>query len=146
MKVKSSIAKEIQKVRKSGSSDSEIEEYLLDTDGLTKPATLKSKDQETGVRLKRQDVIFTATPSSIKRVLQPDSSEMAKPQKQLKRTVETEKFNNEETIPVKENKESSRSNDKNTIKSVNNKFQQKIKIRNAKELIQKFPRKENLSN
>ena len=146
MKVKSPTAKEIQKLRKRGISDSEIVEYLIDTDGLTKPTTPKSKDQETGVRLKRQNVIFTTTTPSIKQVLQPNSSEMAKPQKQLGRTVEMEKVNNEERIPIKENKESSRSNDKNTTKSVNNKFQQKIKIKNAKELIQKFPRKENLSN
>ena len=118
-KVKSPIAKEIQKLRKSGSSDSEIVEFLLETDGLTKPASPKSKDQETDVRLKRQDVIFTATPPPINRVLQPDSSEMIKPQKQLKRTVEIEKINNEERIPTKENKESSRNNDKNTTKPVN---------------------------
>ena len=71
---------------------------------------------------------------------------MIKPQKQLKRTVEIEKINNEERIPTKANKESSRNNDKNTTKPVNNKFQQKIKIKNAKELIQKFPTEENLSN
>ena len=70
-KVKSPIAKEIQKLRKSGSSDSEIVEYLLDAAGLTKAATPKSKDQETGVRRKRQDVIFTATPPPVKQVLQP---------------------------------------------------------------------------
>ena len=97
-KVQSLIAKEIQKLRKSGSSDSEIVDFLLDTDGLTKPATPKNKDKETGVRLKRQDIIFTATPPPIKRVLQPDSSEMAKPQKQLGRTMEMER------IPIK-NKE-----------------------------------------
>ena len=113
------IAKEIQKLRKSGSSDSEIVEFLLETASLTKPASPESKDQETGVRLKREDVIFTATPPPIKRVLQPNSSEMIKPQKQLKRTVEIEKINNEERIPTKENKESSRNNDKNTTKPVN---------------------------
>ena len=35
-KVKSPTAKKIQKVRKSGSSGSEIVEYLQDADGLTK--------------------------------------------------------------------------------------------------------------
>ena len=100
-KVKSPVARIIQKLRKSGSSDSEIIEYLLDTDSLTKSTTPRSKEQETGVRLKRQEVMFTATPSPIKRVLQPGSSEMAKPQKQLKRTVEMEKVNNEERIPIK---------------------------------------------
>ena len=45
-KVKSPIAKEIQKLRKSGSSDSEIIEYLLDTDGLTELVTPKSNEQE----------------------------------------------------------------------------------------------------
>ena len=118
----------------------EIVDFLLDTDGVTKPTTPKNKDQETGVRLKRQDVIYSATPTPIKRVLQPDSSEMAKPQKQLRRTVETER------IPIKENKEPSRSSDKITAKSENNKFQQKINIKNAKELIQLFPTKENLNN
>ena len=51
-KVQSLIAKEIQELRKSGSSDSEIVDFLLDTNGLTKPATPKNKDKETGVRLK----------------------------------------------------------------------------------------------
>ena len=104
-KMKSPIAKEIQKLRKSGSSDSEIIEYLLDTDGLTKPVTPKSNEQEIRVKLKRQDIIFTATPPPIKRVLQPDSSEINKPQKQLKRSIELEKVNNGESIPIKENKE-----------------------------------------
>ena len=45
--------------------------------GLTKPVTPKSKDQQTGVRPKRQDVIFTATPTPIKWVIQLNSSEMA---------------------------------------------------------------------
>ena len=45
--------------------------------GLTKLVTPKSKDQQTGVRPKRQEVIFTATPAPIKWVLQPNSSEMA---------------------------------------------------------------------
>ena len=70
-KVKSPIVREIQKLRKSGSSSSEIMEHLLDTDGLTKPATRRSKEQETGARLKKQEVMFTATPPPIKRVLQP---------------------------------------------------------------------------
>ena len=147
-KVKSPIVREIQKLRKSGSSSSEIMEHLLDTDGLTKPATRRSKEQETGARLKKQEVMFTATPPPIKWVLQPDSSEMAKPRKQLKRTVEAEKVsekNSKEWIPIKENKET-RSTDKKTTKPVDNKFQQKIKIKNAKELIQKFPTKEDLNN
>ena len=147
-KVKSPIVREIQKLRKSGSSSSEIMEHLLETDGLTKPATRRSKEQETGARLKKQEVMFTATPPPIKWVLQPDSSEMAKPQKQLKRTVEAEKVSekiSEEWIPIKENKET-RSTDKKTTKPVDNKFQQKIKIKNAKELIQKFPTKEDLNN
>ena len=138
--MKSPVAREIQKLRKSGSSDSEIIEYLLDTVGLKKPATPRIKEQETGARLKKQEVMFTATPPPIKRVLQPDSSEMAKPQKHLKRTVETEKVSkkiSEERIPIKENKET-RSNDKKITKPVNSKFQQKIKIKNAKELIQKI--------
>ena len=142
--MKSPIAKEIQKLRKSGSSDSEIVEFLLETDGLTKLASPKSKDQETGVRLKRQDVIFTATPPPIKLVLQPDSSEMIKPRKQLKRTVEIEKINNEERIPIKENNGSPRNNDKNTTKPVNIKFQQKIKIKNAKRNNIKIPNKRKL--
>ena len=64
---------------------------------------------------------------------------MTKPQKWLKRSMEMEKINNEESIPIKGNKVSSRSNDKNATDSVNTKCQQKIK--NAKELIQKFPTK-----
>ena len=64
---------------------------------------------------------------------------MAKPQKQLGKTMEMER------IPIK-NKERPWSNDKNTTKSENNKFQQKIKIKNGKELIQKFPTKEKLGN
>ena len=60
---------------------------------------------------------------------------MIKPRKQLKRAVEIEKINNEERIPIKENNGSPRNNDKNTTKPVNNKFQQKIKIKNAKEII-----------
>ena len=75
-KVKSPAATKIQKVRKSGFSGSEIVEYLQDTDGLTKLVTPKSKDQETRAKLNRQDLIFTATPPPIKRLLQPDSSEM----------------------------------------------------------------------
>ena len=60
---------------------------------------------------------------------------MNKPQKQLKRSIETEKINGER-IPIKENKEPSKSNDKNATNLINHKFQQKIKIKNAKELIQ----------
>ena len=60
---------------------------------------------------------------------------MNKPQKQLKRSIETEKINGER-IPIKENKEPSKSNDKNATNLTNHKFQQKIKIKNAKELIQ----------
>ena len=37
---------------------------------------------------------------------------MAKPQKQLKSAMQTEKINHEERISIKENKESCRSNDK----------------------------------
>ena len=124
-KMKSPIAKEMQKLGKCRSSDSEIIDFLLDKDGLAKPATPKNKDQETGVKLKRQDVIFMATPLPIKQVLQPNSSEMVKPQKQLRRTMETER------IPIKENKEPSRSN-KNTTKSENNKFQQKFGLKMLK--------------
>ena len=140
-KVTSPVAKEIQKLRNSGSSDSEIVELLLETDGLTKPASPKN-NQETGVKFKRQDLMFTATPPPIKRVLQPDSSEINKPQKQLKRTIER----GEDRIPIKENTELGGNNDKNITKIVNNKFQQKIKIINANELIQKYPAKENLNN
>ena len=61
---------------------------------------------------------------------------MNKPQKQLKRSIEMEKINNGERIPTKENKEPSKSNDKNATNLINHKFQQKIKIKNAKELIQ----------
>ena len=100
------------------------------------------KNQETGVKFKRQVVMFTATPPLIKRVLQPDSSEINKPQKQLKRTMER----GEDRIPIKENTEFGGNNDKNITKIVNNKFQQKIKIINANELIQKYPAKENLNN
>ena len=123
-KVKSPVAREIQKLRKSGSSDSEIIEHLLEADGLTKLATPRNKEQETGARLKKHEVMFTAAPPPIKRVLHPNSSEMAKPQKQLKRTVEAEKVSekiSEERITIKENKET-RSNDKKTTKPVDNKF------------------------
>ena len=90
------IAKEIQKLRKSRSSDSEIIEYLLDTERLTKPVTPKSTTRvkrTIRVKLKRQDIIFTATPPPIKQVLQPNNSEINKPQKQLKRLIESEKTN-----------------------------------------------------
>ena len=86
--------------------------------------------------------MFTATPPPIKRVLQPDSSEINKPQKQLKRTMER----GEDRIPIKENTELCSNNDNNITKPWNNKFQQKIKIINANELIQKYPTKENLNN
>ena len=52
-KVKSPIARKIQKLRKSGPSDSEIIEHLLDTDGLTKPAIHKSKDKENDIKFKK---------------------------------------------------------------------------------------------
>ena len=51
-KVKSPTAKEIQKIRKSGPSDSEIVEYLLDTDGLTKLVTPKYKNKKSEQNLK----------------------------------------------------------------------------------------------
>ena len=140
MKVKLPVAKEIKKLRKSGSSDSEIVEFLLETDGLAKPATPKSKDQDTAMKFKRQAVIFTTTPPPIKRVLQTESSEINKPQKQLKRKMEKEKVNSEERIAIKENNESGKN------RPLNNKFQQKFKTKNAIELIQKFPTKGNLSN
>ena len=121
----------------------EIIERFLYTDGLTKPATPKSKNQETSTKLKRQEVMFTATPPRIKRVLQPDSSEMVKPQKQLKRSIGAEK-DSDERIPIKENKEN-KGIDRKTAKTTENKFRQKIKIRNVKELFQKFPTKEDLN-
>ena len=51
-KVRSPIAKEIQKIRKSRSSDSEIVEYLLDTDGLTKLVTSKYKNKKSEQNLR----------------------------------------------------------------------------------------------
>lgn len=115
----------------------EIIERFLYTDGLTKPATPKSKNQETSTKLKRQEVMFTAIPPRIKRVLQPDSSEMVKPQKQLKRSIGAEK-DSDERIPIKENKENKRI-DRKTAKITENKFQQKIKIRNVKNYSKNFP-------
>ena len=50
-KVTSAVANEIQKLRNSGSSDSEIVELLLETNGPTKPPSPKS-NQETGVKFK----------------------------------------------------------------------------------------------
>ena len=47
--------------------------------------------------------MFTATPPPIKQVLQPNTSEPVKPQKQFKRSTERE-MDNSERIPVKENK------------------------------------------
>ena len=72
------------------------------------------------MKFKRQDVIFTSTPPPIKRVLQADSSKINKLQKQLKRTMEKEKVNSEERIPIKENNESGKN------RPLNNKFQQKF--------------------
>ena len=75
-KVKSPVAMKIQKLRKKGSLDTEIIEHLLETDGLTKLATPKNRNQETSTKLKRQEIIlFTGTPPPIKRVLQPDVSD-----------------------------------------------------------------------
>ena len=62
--------------------------------------------------------MFTATPPPIKRVLQPDSSEINKPQKQLKGTMER----GEDRIPIKENTKLCVNNDKNITKLINNKF------------------------
>ena len=135
-KMTSPVAKEIQKLRNSGSSDSEIVELLLETDGPTKPTSPKS-NQETGVKFKRQDVMFIATPPPIKWVLQPDRSEINKPQKQLKGTMER----GEDRIPIKENTELCGNIDKNITKLVNNKIQQNIKIINANELIQNIQQK-----
>ena len=80
-KVKSPVAMKIQKLRKKGSSDTEITEHLLETDGLTKPATPKNKNQETSTKLKRQEIIFTVRPPPIKRVLQPDTSDRSSHQR-----------------------------------------------------------------
>ena len=88
--------------------------------------------------------MFAATPPPIKPVLQPDSSETVKPQKQIKSSNRTEKDSDERT-PIIKNKEN-KSIDRKTIKIADNMFQQKVKIRNAKELSQKFPTKEDLKN
>ena len=80
-KVKSPVAMKIQKLRKKGSSDTEIIEHLLETDGLTKPATPKNKNQETSTKLKRQEIIFTVRPPPIKRVLQRDTSDRSSHQR-----------------------------------------------------------------
>ena len=97
--MKSPIAREIKKLAKSGSSDSEIIEHLLDTDGLTKPANPKSKDKENNIKFKKQELMYAATPPPIKWVLQTDSSETLKSQKQIKRSNGTEK-DNDERIPI----------------------------------------------
>ena len=56
-KVTLSVAKEIQKVRERGSSDSEIVEHILEADGQTKPATPKSSFKENSVNLRDKDDI-----------------------------------------------------------------------------------------
>ena len=122
-------------------------EHLLDTDGLMKPATPKSNNNENNVKYKRQETMLRATPPLIKQVSQPDSSEQVKPKKQLKRSIETEETEKDisERIPVKENKEK-KINEANTFKTAQKKFQQKIKIQNATELFKKFPTKEDVNN
>ena len=62
---------------------------------------------------------------------------MVKPQKQLKRSTVAEK-DSDERIPIKENKENKRI-DRKTAKITENKFQQKIKIRNVKNYSKNFP-------
>ena len=88
--------------------------------------------------------MFTATPPPIKQVLQPDTSKPVKPQKQFKRSTGRE-MDNSERSPVKENKEN-KNTDMKTSKTVEKKFPQKIKIKNATELFQTFPTKANLNN
>ena len=136
-KLTSLVPEEIQKLRKSRSSDSEIIEHLLDTDGLTKLASPKNNDKENNVNYKRQEVMFTATPLSIKQVLQPDSSEPVKPQKQFKRSTNTEKDSGER-ITLREKRENEIV-DLKMSKPVEKKFKRKIKIKNATELFQNFP-------
>ena len=119
--MKSPIAREIQNLAKSGSSDLEIIEHLLDTDGLTKPANPKSKDKENYIKFKKQEVMYAATPPPIKWVLRTDSRETLKPLKQIKRSNGTEK-DNDERIPIKGNKENMNTG-KKTIKTADNKFQ-----------------------
>ena len=55
-KVTSRVAREVQKIRENGncSSDSEIVDHLLETDGLTKPATSKNSIREKSVKFTRQ--------------------------------------------------------------------------------------------
>ena len=48
------MAKEIQKLRKRGSSDSEIIHHLLDTDELTKSATPKNNVKKNSDKFTRQ--------------------------------------------------------------------------------------------
>lgn len=69
------VAREIQRLRKNGSWNSEIIEHLLDTDRLTKPVTPKGKTQQNSMKIKKQEVMFTVKPPPVKRVLQPDSTE-----------------------------------------------------------------------
>ena len=47
------VAREIQRLRKNGSWNSEIIEHLLDTDGLTKPVTPKGKTQQNSMKIKK---------------------------------------------------------------------------------------------
>ena len=60
---------EIKKLRKNGSSRLEIIEQLLDSDGFTKPGISKDKNQGNSMKFKKQEVMFTATPPPIRRVL-----------------------------------------------------------------------------
>ena len=102
--------------------------HLLNTDVLTKPAAPESNDKENNVKFKRQEIIFTATPPPIKRVLQPDSSEPVKPQKQFKRSTEAEKVNGER-IPVRKTRTIGlliRKHQKLWIKSSSNKLRSKM--------------------
>ena len=52
-KMKLLVAREIQRLRKNGSWNSEIIEHLLDTDGLTKPVTPKGKTQQNSMKIKK---------------------------------------------------------------------------------------------
>ena len=69
-RVTSPVAKEIQKPRERESSDSKMLDHLLETDGLTKPASPKDIVKESYVNFTRQEIMFTGTPSTIKWVLQ----------------------------------------------------------------------------
>ena len=64
--------------------------------------------------------------------------------RKLKSSTETEKGNGE-IMPIKENKGNKITNTK-TPKTVEKKFQQKIEIKNATEIFQKFPTKEDLNS